>query len=673
MDHRCGAGEMIALSSNNETNGGPREDIFQKKGKWRAFAVVLTGLLTSQGPLIYGHFALAREGVAKNDFVLFAALPFLSQALMVAVVVTTRVFVTEVPSPTIGWFGKNVRSALLGSVALTIVAMLMQGLVEFVARKLDVPTNEGVVLSSSMAGNVFLTVYTVRVVGLTPVIEELFWRMHFQGVLQRLFSAPIAILTQAVLFASVHMRGPAGSLEIFFIGLLYGSWRWRKGTLMPLIAAHMSLNALACIGIWQDELELRKVMTRQDYRVPLEAMCRPADYVPTQNALYDYERAFESLSSEPVGLDEINMWPGRLSAEKASLLRAWISSNETAIAQFGIAVKKPYYCPEYSNEPMEFVRHPTLLGHKTIVLATLSRACVEAIDHNLRQSVTDILMCYQFGQHLAGPKPLMEQLMGVAVQQHTTKVAFTILVHAEVNQACLQELQSGLEVVSEKSRVCVDFSGERLVCQALIQESFTDDGEGRGHMPQSSIRCIVNPPLSLRLRGFSRRDDARRWEELDRTRTALLADELFACLDSLKEYAPVDVWRKGADVQNVVQQVVGDNAFLGALIPGYVKAYYTAYRCQAFRDSLIVVTAIMRYRMAQGDLPDEIDQLLQKGYLRALPLDPFSGLPLVYRKVGQDFLLYSLGPDLEDDGGIGNTENGGELGGDDVFWPIADE
>lgn len=58
-------------------------------------------------------------------------------------------------------------------------------------------------------------------------------------------------------------------------------------------------------------------------------------------------------------------------------------------------------------------------------------------------------------------------------------------------------------------------------------------------------------------------------------------------------------------------------------------------------------------------------------------MDPYSDRPLVYRGTDDGFLLYSVGENFADDGGVpGRDRNGGpdpwryQDNGDTVFWPI---
>jgi hypothetical protein len=65
---------------------------------------------------------------------------------------------------------------------------------------------------------------------------------------------------------------------------------------------------------------------------------------------------------------------------------------------------------------------------------------------------------------------------------------------------------------------------------------------------------------------------------------------------------------------------------------------------------LIYDLTIRLYRADHDRLPERLEQLAPK-YLRQLPDDPFTGRPLIYRPQGASYLLYSTGPDLDDDGG----------------------
>lgn len=79
---------------------------------------------------------------------------------------------------------------------------------------------------------------------------------------------------------------------------------------------------------------------------------------------------------------------------------------------------------------------------------------------------------------------------------------------------------------------------------------------------------------------------------------------------------------------------------------------------------LLADIAIRRFRLDHGAYPAGLDQLVPK-YLKSLPPDPFSReKPLRYIPASGGCLLYSLGPDLKDDGGKPSPHRGDWQNGD---------
>jgi len=78
----------------------------------------------------------------------------------------------------------------------------------------------------------------------------------------------------------------------------------------------------------------------------------------------------------------------------------------------------------------------------------------------------------------------------------------------------------------------------------------------------------------------------------------------------------------------------------------------------------LTALALEQFRAARGNrYPNGLSELAPD-YLAAPLMDPFNGQPLHYRKQGAGYVLYSVGPDLKDDGGRRRTGGGN---GDIVF------
>lgn len=66
--------------------------------------------------------------------------------------------------------------------------------------------------------------------------------------------------------------------------------------------------------------------------------------------------------------------------------------------------------------------------------------------------------------------------------------------------------------------------------------------------------------------------------------------------------------------------------------------------------------AIERHRLLYGDYPAKLEALVPQ-LLPDLPVDPWTGDAMLYRRIGDNpdgrtFVLYSVGPNRSDDGGV---------------------
>ena len=67
--------------------------------------------------------------------------------------------------------------------------------------------------------------------------------------------------------------------------------------------------------------------------------------------------------------------------------------------------------------------------------------------------------------------------------------------------------------------------------------------------------------------------------------------------------------------------------------------------------------AVERYRLATGNLLGSLDELVP-AYMEAVPIDPFDGQPLRYKKLEKGYVVYSVGLNLADDGGAERDPEG---------------
>ncbi|MHC5056255.1 MAG: hypothetical protein ACYTKD_16265 [Planctomycetota bacterium] len=89
------------------------------------------------------------------------------------------------------------------------------------------------------------------------------------------------------------------------------------------------------------------------------------------------------------------------------------------------------------------------------------------------------------------------------------------------------------------------------------------------------------------------------------------------------------------------------------LMPALRAAFVRVGRAMATRDTAILGLSCELFRSAEGRYPPTLDELAPE-FVKELPLDPFTGKPLRYelRDDGAAFIVYSVGDNLKDDGGV---------------------
>jgi hypothetical protein len=77
---------------------------------------------------------------------------------------------------------------------------------------------------------------------------------------------------------------------------------------------------------------------------------------------------------------------------------------------------------------------------------------------------------------------------------------------------------------------------------------------------------------------------------------------------------------------------------------------------QARLHNTLAALAVERYRLKHKKLPEKLDDLVPE-FLHAVSIDPFTGEAIVYKKLLKGYVVYRLGNDQEDDGGIRNLQH----------------
>jgi hypothetical protein len=114
--------------------------------------------------------------------------------------------------------------------------------------------------------------------------------------------------------------------------------------------------------------------------------------------------------------------------------------------------------------------------------------------------------------------------------------------------------------------------------------------------------------------------------------------------------SPIERLKVAKAVEVDIKKIPKIHFLTRAILPAIARITELDFRNIALLDAARVAIAVERYRLANGKLPDSLDDLVPK-FLESVPIDPFDAKPLKYKKFGPGFVIYSVGEDLSDDGG----------------------
>jgi hypothetical protein len=86
----------------------------------------------------------------------------------------------------------------------------------------------------------------------------------------------------------------------------------------------------------------------------------------------------------------------------------------------------------------------------------------------------------------------------------------------------------------------------------------------------------------------------------------------------------------------------------GMLVPALEPIHAREMRYRLDLEATVAVCALQSFKKAHGLPPGKLDELVP-AFLPAIPIDPFDGKPLRYRREGKEWVIWSVGSDLKDD------------------------
>ncbi len=414
-----------------------------------------------------------------------------------------------------------------------------------------------------------------------------------------------------------------------------------------------------------------------DYVAEYNRTSRPQNYDPNENAAPYYQKAFDAFVDMPHGLGRMYInWPIDFDDIEQALLEKWLISNTLAFEYFKEALDKPYYWIKGKSEKDNSVGGMTFLdrAHLRKLAETLIwDAKLKTIKGQFQPAFENVLDCYKAGSHECYSNlRLWEQHTGLRIKQNAVHGAMVILDRSNIKSEALKFLQDSLKQELDNDTYVPSVQAEKYFLYDRLQRTFIDNGKGTG-------RLAFNVDLEYMTLGDIKRKLYYCLKGPTRNEIVEQIEQAIAMSEPIMTKTPWQIKNENGDYLKEIQNIKESNHFPKHIYVATESIFHSYHKTRAQTDALIAVLAILRYKADTGQFPESLDKLVSVGYLQALPNDPYSSGPLVYKLTEDNFKLYSLGKDFSDDGGVIKVVTGQELyfepgihSPDIIYWPVKD-
>jgi hypothetical protein len=359
----------------------------------------------------------------------------------------------------------------------------------------------------------------------------------------------------------------------------------------------------------------------------------PAVTMPAPNAREDFAAARQLaaglLNDSAAAFDEMSLARHRQEVERM----------QPALRRLRIGLRKPFISPfpASTNQAM-----PEMSEYRHLARCLAAEGALAEREGRLADAARSYLDCMHLGAKLPRGGAIIHELVANAV---------SAIGHARLHDlADRLDAKTAAQTARELGRI--EQARPSLAEILTTEREFGVLGMYEMLRTPHPWRDMTNPgattPPSL----------AERWEELRFSFTPKSA-----MLQRYRRYMDAVIAASRKPYHAGPLPPPPPDPYVGLLPPVADAARESWVRQEALSRVLMTRLAARAYGLEHGKAAPALEGLVPR-YLSAVPEDPFAPRPLTYRVVGGEVLIYSYGPDGDDDGGRGATVAGLGTDGD---------
>lgn len=421
-------------------------------------------------------------------------------------------------------------------------------------------------------------------------------------------------------------------------------------------------------------LFIDNAVAAQGRMLRVEAAQMMAAALPTAPATDDnaaplYQRAFAALAADKHLGEPESPTMNPLTADAASgEVTAILERHAATLDLLRRASDKPgcQFDRDWSQPSIDMLLPEIQEMRQAARLLTLA-ARRAAADGDGALSLADIIRIHRLGLHAASEPVLVSGLVGQAIDAVAIQTLADVLPRLDKDDLALLDTDAMRDFVETPIRYQRAFLGEEAFGLATLGD-LADRAKGMETLEilrsvsDEPTRFAFDGPFSLLYRCFMLPADIAGYRDVMRRYQAVIGSTMHS---KPKTYPTILKETAGIEEQLKSRRAGVFASLLAPALSGVIKSQSKG---EALHDVAGVLVAATRARLAGTSLADS----LVPEALPALPDDPFTtDKPLLANRADDGWVVFSVGPDGEDDGGPQPPEADSVEGNDDVGLRLA--
>jgi hypothetical protein len=375
-------------------------------------------------------------------------------------------------------------------------------------------------------------------------------------------------------------------------------------------------------------------------------------------------------------------------AQAATAILEGMKDDEAVFDELNKASARPYarYPIVYYMENPWAILLPHLAKIKQTCLRLETRACAELATEQNEKALADVRLALYTADTVRTEPFFVSYMVRIACVHIAIHPIWEGLAEQRWTDAQLQQLQAGLESYDFLADMQLPLHTERawgvLTADLMKKRGLGLLASFLEEMHLSDTHSFWDNEAVLNVLG---RILPSGWYDREKLNYCLLADYQYrGTVDEVsKRVFPSRVaanalklalvakanpqtpdWGLGSPAQGPLHAIIHHEYLAGILLPSLHNFPRNVATIKTAADEAAIACALERYRLANGQFPENLRALVPR-FAAHLPNDVITGEPYKYRRTdGGRFVLYSVGWNEKDDGGVSGKTMFDETAGD---------